>query len=100
MASSAIELKLGVFGVFANHTHRNKCKQDASTIFARSTAFHVFVFTLRPQYIMQLINHSYFDLITEKIQMSPIFGAPCWDKDGAGSGISDLYLWFRHNYDP
>ena len=34
MASSAMELQLGVFG-----SRRNKCKQNASTIFARRAAF-------------------------------------------------------------
>ena len=39
MASSAMELKLGI-QVFAAHSHGNKCKQNASMIFARCGAFH------------------------------------------------------------
>ena len=31
----------------------------------------------------------------EKTRIPPIW-PPCWDKDGAGSGISDLNLWYNH----
>ena len=40
MASWAMELQLGVYEFFANHTRGNKRKQNASTILARHVEFH------------------------------------------------------------
>ena len=37
-----------------------------------------------------LTNHNYFELFLTQI---PPIGTPCRDKNGAGSGISGLYLW-------
>ena len=34
--------QIGGLRVFANHTHRNKCKTNASTIFAHRAAFYTF----------------------------------------------------------
>ena len=42
---------------------------------------------------MHLTNHGYFD--RGKNTNTPIL-APCRNKDGAGSGISGLYLWGLH----
>ena len=39
MALSAMGLKLGIFGFFANHTRTNLRKTNASTIFAHHAAF-------------------------------------------------------------
>ena len=40
MASSAMGLKLGVFGFFPDHTCKNKRNTNASTIFLRRAAFN------------------------------------------------------------
>ena len=50
----------------------------------------LFTFTLRPQYIRTW--RITVILIAEKTWIPPIW-APCWDKDGTGSGTSGLYLW-------
>ena len=55
----------------------------------------MFLFMLRLQYIrswwIMVI------LIAEKPWI-PLIGAPCLDKGGTGSGISTLYLWWRHSF--
>ena len=40
MASSAMGLKLGVFRILVNHTHKNKCNTNVSMIFMRRAAFY------------------------------------------------------------
>ena len=55
----------------------------------------VFIFTLRPQYIRTW--QTTVILITRKTRI-PLIGAPCWDKDGASSGISGLYLWKKPQF--
>ena len=66
---------------------QTKCVHDLDAVCGLS---RMFIFRLRPHYIptwrITVI------LIAGKIWIPPI-GVPCWDKDGAGSGISGLYLW-------
>ena len=95
MASSAMELQLGIFG-FSPTTHRNKRKQNASTICAHRKAFHVCLFSHSDcSTCTHLTNHGYFDR-GKKPKISPI---------GAHARIrlqrfriSGLYLWFLLNF--
>ena len=96
MASSAMELHLGVFCfifVFLPTTHAetNAYKmRPQSLFFALRAAFHAS--NLHAQTAVHL-HKSLLFCLREKTN-TPI-GAPCQDKDGAGSGISGLYLWFQ-----
>ena len=54
---------------------------------------HMFIFKLRPHYIC--FWQVTVILIVGKTWIPPIV-ALCLDKDGAGSGISGLYLWLVH----
>ena len=88
MASSAMGLKLVVFGFFADHTRKNECKANTSTVFARR-------FTLRRFTHVYLHAQTAVDagsigtwrttviLITGKPRRPPIW-APCGDQNGAG----------------
>ena len=80
IASSAMGLKLGVFGFL--HTMRcfNTCK---------------FIFMLRPQQIQWTYAQTWgitVISITVKTRIPPIW-ATCWDQNGAGTEISLVYLW-------
>ena len=89
MSSSAMKLQFGGIQVFADCTHVNKRKHNVSTILAAfqtclSSSSNRSTCTWRITAI----------LIAEKTQIPPI-GPPYWDKDGAGYGISGLYLWVK-----
>ena len=92
MASSAMELQLGVFGVFADHTRRNKRKQNGSTIFAHCAALYASCSDRTEDAGSKRTWRTRVILISGKTWKPPIW-APCRDKDGTGSGISGLYLW-------
>ena len=85
-------LKLGVFG-FLPTTHS---KTNASTIFTHRAAFYTCLSShsdrSRCRWHTHLMNHGYFDY--RKTQRPPIW-TPCRDKNGAGSGISLVYLWSK-----
>ena len=83
---------IGRIQVFAEHTRRNKCKKNASMTFARRAAFHTFLSLSSDHSTYALTNHGYFDRGKYRI---PPTEAPCRDNDGAGSGISGLYLWLH-----
>ena len=84
---------IGVFRFLpTTHTHRNKSKQNMSTIFMCPAAFHVFILMFRLQCIW--MNESRLFSSQEKKLDYPNW-SPMPDKDGAGSGISGLYLWTR-----
>ena len=94
MASSGMELQLGVLG-FLPTTCRSKRKQNASMIFTHCAAFlHVFIFTLRPQYIRTWqITVIY---IPGKIRIHPIWASSQNNKDDTGSVIP-VCLWAIHS---
>ena len=81
---------IGVFRHFIDHTHRNECKQNGPMIFLCFMCVYPQVQTAVHTHLM---NHGHFH--GGKNLNAPI-GAPCWDKDGIGSGISGLYLWWWH----
>ena len=94
MALLTMGLNLGVFGFFADHT-RKRMQTNVFTIFARCAVF-LHVSCLHAQTAVHagnkhLRNHGYFDY-GGKPRIQP----PCRDQDGAGSGISGLYLWMCH----
>ena len=93
MASSAVGLKLGGFG-FLSTTHAkqtwNKRIHDDliapyGVLRLSSCSNHD---TCRQH--THLTNHGYFDYGKTR---KPPNSAPCRDQDGAGSGISGVYLW-------
>ena len=84
MSSSAMGLNLGGLRVFAAHARKNRRKTDASTIFAPCGVL-CGVFYLRHTH---LTNRDYFDY--GKPEYSQF--EPCRDQDGAGTGISGVYL--------
>ena len=54
----------------------------------RCATFHACLFSTSDRNTYALDESHCFDYIAEKPR-TPVIGAPCWDKDGAGSGISD-----------
>ena len=78
---------MGFYWLYTPKQTKTKCGHDLR---APCGVSHVFIFTLRPAAHTHLLNHGY--LIAGKTRIAPT-GAPCRDKDGAGSGISGLYLW-------
>ena len=92
MASWAMGLNLGVFR-FLSTTRKSKRKQMRSWSLCAARLLACDYFTLSPQY-MQLTY------APDKPQLFSIMGktrrppnwAPCQDQDGAGSGISFIYL--------
>ena len=89
MASSAMGLKLEVFGVLLITHAKNKCKANASMIFARRAAFYACLSSHSD--CCRCTWRTTFILSMKKTQRPPTW-APCWDKNGAGSGISVVYL--------
>ena len=90
MASSAMGLKLGVFGSLpTTHTRKQTQTKCVHNYCTPCGVLRMFIFTLGPQYIRTrwIMNI----LIVGKTWI----GAPCRNEDGAGSGISCLYLWYR-----
>ena len=85
MASSAMGLSWGLW-VFTDHIRKNKRKTNAPMIFAQTAVDAGSIRTWQTTII----------LITGKPRRPPIW-APCRDKNGAGSGISLVYLWQWHN---
>ena len=101
MVSSATELQLEVFWVFAN-VHSNKRTLKVSTIFARHAAFHACLSSRsdhsRCSWHTHQTNSGYFD--HGKTQTSPT-GAPCRKENGTDSWISGLNLWYWYScYSP
>ena len=86
MVLSVMGLKLGYSDFCRPHM------QNANEMCPRSSCgvSHVFIVMLRPHYIR--IWWITVILIVGKTRIPPI-GAPCRDKNGAGSGISLVYLW-------
>ena len=92
-----MRLKLGVFG-FLPITH---AKTQAKQMHPRSS-HAVQHFTRVYLHARTTVDagdtgtwRTTFILITGKTQRPPIW-APCWNKDGAGSGIWDVvYLWYH-----
>ena len=81
-------------GVFCRPCMQNKYKTDVSMIFARHAAFYAcIILALKLQYTVKCAPDKTVILITGKPK-DPQFG-PCWDQDGAGFGISGVYLWTR-----
>ena len=79
--------QIGGIWVFADHTCKNKHKTNASTIFG-----YVYLHAQnrnRCRWHTHLTNHGYFDY--GKKMSTPIW-APCRDQNGAGFGISLVYL--------
>ena len=92
MASSAMGLKLGHLGFCWPHM-QNKCIHDLCASCGVST--HVYLHPQTAVYagdIHTWRNTVIFILIVGKTRIPPIW-APCWDQNGAGSGISLAYLW-------
>ena len=89
MASSDMELQLKVFG-FLPTTYMER---NANKMHQRSSRpvqhFKGVYFHAQTTVHTHLTNQDYFDRL--KNPNTPI-GAPCQNKDGAGSGISRLYL--------
>ena len=83
MASSAME-PWGIFGFLPTTHMKTKCVHG---LCAPCGVSHVFIFTLWPQYTCTW-QINYF--VRGKNLNTPI-GTPCWDKYGAGSGITGLY---------
>ena len=80
----------GGLRIFADHTRRNKCKLNASTIFARRVAFHACLSSCSDSSTFAPDNHGYFDR-WKTVTRIPSIGAPCGDKLEDG-GFWDL--WF------
>ena len=92
-----MEVQLGVFGVLPiTHTQKQMQTKCIQNLRAPCGISCMFIFTLRPQYIRTW--RIMIILIVGKTRIPPI-GAPCLDKDGAGSGISGLYLWSVHIFE-
>ena len=83
----------GLWG-FADHTRKNKCKTNALTMFVHRAVFYACLsscsHSTRFRRHTHLTNRGYFDY--GKNPKTPNW-APCWNQDGAGSGISRVYLW-------
>ena len=95
MALSAMELQLGIFVFCWPHTRKQmqtKCVHDLCVLLGVS---RVSIFMLRPQYIRTW--QITFILIVGKTQINSIW-APCQNKDGAGCGVSCLYLYCKQYY--
>ena len=67
------------------HT-QTKCVHDVR---APCSVSRMFIFTPRPQYIR------IWQTTVILVMGIPLIWAPCWDKNGAGSGISLVYLWLK-----
>ena len=80
---------------FADYTRKNKHKANASTIFAWCTGFYGCLSSPLHCSTCRLHTHtlrSTIILIMGKT-WRPRIWAPCQYHDGAGSGISGVYLW-------
>ena len=89
MASSAMELPLGVFGCLSTtyaETNTNKMRRRSLRTVQRFT--HVYL-QAQAAVHTHLMNHGYFDCWNNLNTPTEV---PCQDKDGASSGISSLYL--------
>ena len=98
-SSAMMELQLGVFRFFSDHTHRKQMQTKCvHNLRVPCSISRVFIFTLRQQHIR--IWRIKVILIAGKTRIPPI-GAPCRDKDGASTGISGLNLWlYARNQNP
>ena len=93
MVSSTMELQLGVFGVLPTaHVETNAKKKCFHDLCALCCISPVCIFMLRSWHIRTWwwikVN-----LTAGKPWIPPVW-APCQVKDGAGSGMCGLYLWF------
>ena len=80
--------QIGGLRVLADYTRKNKRNTKASTIFAHHVAFYACLC----RWQIQLTNHGYFG--NRKTRRPPIW-TTCRVKNGPGSGISRVYLWFK-----
>ena len=97
MATSAMWLK---FGFLPTKHAKTNTIQNASMIFASHVTFYYlyiffYLYAKTPVGADDIrIWRTMVDLITGKTQRPPIW-APCRNQDGAGSGISRVYLWLN-----
>ena len=97
MALSAMGLNLGVFGFFPTTQAKANAKQMRSwSVHAARILTHVF-FMLRPQYMLVTYapDEPRLFWLREKTRRPPNW-APFRDQNGAGSGISGVYMWTAH----
>ena len=83
-----IEQRLQGYSGFRRPRTQKQMRTNVSTIFAHRAGFHACL-SSRSDPNTYATNES--SLIVVKTRIPPI-GAPCWDTDGAGSGISGLYV--------
>ena len=82
--------------IFEDHTRKNKRKTNASMIFVHCAAFYACLSSR--SYHSRCTCRYYIRkwwktvILIRKTWRSSIW-APCQDKNGAGSGISFVYLW-------
>ena len=76
MASSTMQFQSGVFRFFADHTCKDKCKQNASSIFT-SCCLSLYLHAQTTVH-MHLTNHTYLD---HRKRMNTTKGASCRNKD-------------------
>ena len=90
-------VQTGGLRVFADHTRKkqmeNKCTHN---LCAPCDVLRIFNFTLRLQYMQVAYapDEPLLFWLREKLE-DPKFEPTCWDKNGAGSGISLVYLWIQ-----
>ena len=94
MASSAMGLKFGVFG-FLQTTHAKTMRPQSSHAVQHFTRVYLHARTAINTGDIRTWRTTIV-LITKNTQRPPIW-APCRNKDGAGSGISGVYLWCWRN---
>ena len=92
IASSAMGLKLGYSGFCWPHTQKHMQTKYVHDLRVLCGISCVFIFMLRPQYIRIWPNAVI--LIVGNPHTPNL--SPCQDKNGAGSGISLVYVWCIH----
>ena len=93
MVSSAMGLKLGIFGFLSTTDAKTKAKQK------RPRSSHpVYLYAQNAVDAGDIRTwRTTLKLTTGKTQRHPIW-APCWNQDGAGSGVSHVYIcWYTNN---
>ena len=98
MALSAMGLKLVVFGFLPTTHAKTEAKQMCSLNLCAPCSVLCMLNYLHAQTVVDvgdIYNRgTTVILITGKIRRLPIW-VPCRDKNGAGCGISLVYLWYR-----
>ena len=85
---------VGFWQPYRQKQTQNKCVHDLCAPCGVLRALSSHSDCNRCRWHMYLPNHGYFDY--GKNLKTPIW-APCRDKNGAGFGISLVYLWQKHN---